>query len=820
MNIVTLSRSAILCCLLGFLPAFGQAASFRAGGMREQLSLDRGWRFHLGDASSAEKDFGYGTGSPFAKAGEAVGAARPEFNDSSWSRVNVPHDWVVEQKFVKLDDNDVQSHGFKPVGRRFPQTTIGWYRRAFIVPASDAEKRISIRFDGVFRDCTVWLNGHYLGRHMSGYGEFGYDVTDYINYGSNNALVLRVDASQFEGWFYEGAGIYRHTWLIKCNPQHIPEYGVYLKTTVSGDAASVDLRTWVQNQGVSESECTVKSVLLDGDGKAVASATGKGLRILPGGQGDILQSIRVPHPRLWSLESPQLYSLVSLVLSGEKVLDSVVTTFGIRTIRFDKDEGFFLNGVPVKIKGVCCHQDHAGVGSALPDRLQYYRIERLKEMGCNAYRTSHNPPTRELLDACDRLGMLVMDENRLLGSTPEMMDEWETLVRRDRNRACVVIWSLGNEEFKIQGNDTGRRIALSMMAKLRELDPSRLYTFAANNGNQFEGINSVLPVRGFNYLAVTDIDKYRRDHPAQVLLGSEEASTVSTRGIYANDTIRGYVCDYDSVAPDWGATAERWWKFYASRPWLCGAFVWTGFDYRGEPTPYGWPCINSHFGIMDVCGFPKNNYYYYQSWWSDRDVLHIFPHWNWQPGKIVAVWAQTNCDSVELLLNGTSLGRQHVPRNGHVGWSVPFAPGSIEAHGWRGSRVLVDKRETVGIPARLVLSPDRETVRADGEDVSVVTVTAIDKSGREVPLANGMVQFASSGEGNIIGVGNGDPSSHEPDKCTPGSWQRSLFNGKCQLLVQSGLHPGTISILASSGGLQADSIQIHSIGSSPRPFVE
>jgi beta-galactosidase len=327
-------------------------------------------------------------------------------------------------------------------------------------------------------------------------------------------------------------------------------------------------------------------------------------------------------------------------------------------------------------------------------------------------------------------------------------------------------------------------------------------------------------VRGFNYLAVTDIDKYRRDHPAQVLLGSEEASTVSTRGIYTNDTIRGYVCDYDSVAPDWGATAERWWKFYASRPWLCGAFVWTGFDYRGEPTPYGWPCINSHFGIMDVCGFPKNNYYYYQSWWSDRDVLHIFPHWNWQPGEKVAVWAQTNCDSVELLLNGASLGRQHVPRNAHVAWSVPFVPGSIEARAWRGSRVLVDRRETTGVPARLVLASDRETIRADGEDVSVVTVTALDKSGREVPLANGMVRFIASGEGNIIGVGNGDPSSHEPDKCTPGSWQRSLFNGKCQLLVQSGLLPGTIRILGSSGGLQSDSIQIRSAASSPRPFVE
>jgi beta-galactosidase len=820
MNVSALSRSAILFFLLGFLPAFSQVQAPGAGSPREQLSLDRGWRFHLGDASSAEKDFGYGTGAAFAKAGDAVGAARPEFNDSSWTRVNVPHDWVVEQQFVRSDDDDVLQHGFKPVGRRFPQTTIGWYRRAFSIPASDTERRLAIRFDGVFRDCTVWLNGHYLGRHMSGYGEFGYDVTDYIHYGGSNTLVLRVDASQYEGWFYEGAGIYRHTWLIKQNPLHIPEYGVYLETALSTSNATVNIRTSVDNQGSSDMECTVKSIVLNGDGRPVASNTGRGVSIPPGGQRNIVGVLRVVHPQIWSLDSPRLYSLVSLVLSGEKILDSVVTQFGIRTIRFDKDEGFFLNGIPVKIKGVCCHQDHAGVGSALPDRLQYYRIERLKEMGCNAYRTSHNPPTRELLDACDRLGMLVMDENRLLGSTPELMNEWETLVRRDRNRACVIIWSLGNEEFKIQSNDTGRRIALSMMARLRELDPSRLCTFAANNGNHYEGINSVVPVRGFNYLAVSDIDKYRRDHPGQVLLGSEEASTVSTRGIYANDTTRGYVCDYDSVAPNWGATAERLWKFYASRTWLCGAFVWTGFDYRGEPTPYGWPCINSHFGIMDVCGFPKNNYYYYQSWWSDRDVLHIFPHWNWQPGKKVAVWAQTNCDSVELSLNGASLGRRQVPRNGHVAWSVSFVPGLIEARGWRGSRILTDRRETVGTPARLLLTPDRGTIRADGEDVSVVTVTALDSSGREVPLANNMIQFGVQEEGKIIGVGNGDPSSHEPDKCTPGSWQRSLFNGRCMVIVQAGLFPGTITLRASSAGIQPDSISIRSVAVPPRASME
>jgi beta-galactosidase len=312
-----------------------------------------------------------------------------------------------------------------------------------------------------------------------------------------------------------------------------------------------------------------------------------------------------------------------------------------------------------------------------------------------------------------------------------------------------------------------------------------------------------MPVRGFNYLAVSDIDKYRRDHPDQVLLGSEEASTVCTRGEYANDSTRGYVCDYDSVAPRWGALAERWWKFYDARPWLAGAFVWTGFDYRGEPTPYGWPCINSHFGIMDVCGFPKNNFYYYQAWWTDRDVLHLFPHWNWSQGQRIAVWVHTNCDSVELFLNGKVIGKSIVVRDQHVSWQVPYEPGVLEARGWKGGRMLVSRRETTGAPARLVLSADRNSVQADEEDVSVVEVSALDSLGREVPVAGNLVKFSLEGAGTIIGVGNGDPSSHEPDKCSPGTWQRSLFNGKCQVLVQAGIQAGEMKLSATSPGLES-----------------
>ena len=770
---------------------------------RKELLLDFGWKFHLGDAADPSKDFGYGTGSAFAKAGEAVGAARPDFNDSSWRIVDIPHDWAVEQPFVQSNDENVLQHGFKPIGRQFPSTTVGWYRRTFVVPASAAGKRFLVKFDGVFRNCLIWFNGHYIGSNFSGYSEFSFDLTDYVWSGTRNVLVVRVDASNNEGWFYEGAGIYRHTWLIEYAPMHIPLYGVFVHSEVKRHSATVTVSTDVFNQAYIAASCAVQSTIFDSDGHPIAGTTTKSFHLRDYERQSIQQELSVTNPRLWSIENPNLYSLVSLVKVGQNVIDSVRTTFGIRTVTFDKDKGFLLNGRRVEIKGTCNHQDHAGVGSALPDQLQYYRIERLKEMGCNAYRTSHNPPTPELLDACDRLGMLVMDENRLMGSSPELLGEFSTLVKRDRNHPSVIIWSLGNEEWVIQDDATGKNLALSLMQKLRELDPTRTCTYAANNGNHFEGINSVIPVRGFNYMSISDIDKYRSDHPDQKLWGSEEASTLCTRGIYVNDTMRGYVCDYDSMKPRWGALAEPWWKFYAAREWLAGAFVWTGFDYRGEPTPYGWPCINSHFGIMDVCGFPKNNFYYYQSWWSQNNVLHIFPHWNWpgKEGQLINVWCYSNCDEVELFLNGRSLGKKMMERNSHLEWKVPYEPGTLEARGVRDGQILTAKEETTGAPTTIQLSPDRDEILADGEDVSVVNVSVLDALGREVPTADNKIQFEVAGSGKAIGVGNGDPSSHEADKYLNGGWQRSLFNGKCQLIVQSIRLPGKIEIRASSDGL-------------------
>ncbi len=788
---------------------------------REKLLMDFGWKFHLGNASNPKDDFGYGTEAIFAKAGDGAGAMRPEFKDSTWRIINLPHDWAIEHDFVNVNDGDVTAHGYRPVGRQFPETTIGWYRKSFEIPNADLGKRITIKFDGVSRDCNVWLNGHFIGRNLSGYSEFFFDVTDYINYGKKNVLVVRADVSNYEGWFYEGAGIYRHVWLIKTDPLHIPVYGVFVKSDVKEKFATLEVDTKIFNQYDESKKFDLLTTIFDKNGKEITSSVKKLNQAASFEEKLFTQKLNVANPKLWSIEEPNLYKLVSVIKAGNKILDKVETEFGIRTIRWDKDKGFFLNGKRVEIKGMCNHQDHAGVGSALPDRLQYYRIEKLKEMGVNAYRTSHNPPTIELLEACDRLGMIVMDENRLMGSTPEFTDQFEHLILRDRNHPSIFVWSIGNEEWKIQNNDVGKRIAQSLIRIQKQLDPTRLVTYAANNGNQFNGINSVLPIRGFNYMNISDIDKYRKEHPDQILFGSEEASTLCTRGIYANDSTKGYVDDYDHNKPGWGALAEPWWKFFAAREWLAGAFVWTGFDYRGEPTPYKWPCINSHFGVMDVCGFPKNNFYYYQAWWTNKDVLHIYPHWNWKgkEGQPINVWVQSNCGTVELFLNGKSLGKKTMEKNSHLEWNVVYVPGVIEAKGIKNGKIISAKIETTNEAASIKLTPNRFSINADGEDVSVITVTALDSQGREVPIADNLIKFEIAGNGKIIGVGNGDPSSHEADKYLNGNYQRSLFNGKCQVIVQSNKEKGIITLRATSEKLKGGEVVIQTSEVSLRPIV-
>ncbi|MBZ5565965.1 MAG: DUF4982 domain-containing protein, partial [Acidobacteriia bacterium] len=582
---------------------------------------------------------------------------------------------------------------------------------------------------------------------------------------------------------------------------------------------TVTISTEVENQSAETRIFNVVSRFEDKDGNVVAKTEAQAMRAVPGASLAVTAETKIEHPLLWSLEEPNLYRALSTVedANSGRATDHYSTTFGIRTIKFDADHGFFLNGKPVKLKGTCNHQDFAGVGAALPDRINTFRIERLKEMGSNAYRTSHNPPTPALLDACDRLGMLVMDETRMMSSSPEGLEEFASLIRRDRNHPSVITWSIGNEEGLIQGNDTGARIASSMRRLARALDPTRPIT-EAMNGDWGKGLSAVVDVQGFNYGKAEQMDAFHRQFPNQPTVGTETASTVSTRGIYANDKNAGYVSAYDLNYPAWATTAENWWSIYAERAYVAGGFAWTGFDYRGEPTPYSWPCINSHFGIVDTCGFAKDNFYYYQSEWIDKPSLHLFPHWNWsgKEGQEISVWCYSNLSQVELLLNGKSLGRKDVPRHKHVEWKVPYAPGTLEARAYDGSTlVLTRQRETTGPAAKLVLRPDRSQLSADGEDISLITVEVQDDHGRLVPVAGNEVTFKISGQGRLMGVGNGDPSSHESDKGPT----RAAFNGLCMAIVQATKQPGELVLEASSPGIAGASVTIPCRAAKLRPSV-
>lgn len=760
--------------------------------LRERVLLDPGWSFHVGapDLGNGEvipsglsvspvQNFG-----AYSKAGGVGGPAASVFNDLGWRRVDLPHDWAVEMPFSDKADC---AQGSKTVGPRFPSSSVAWYRRSFSLAAGDATRRVAVEFDGVFRDAEFYCNGHYLGRNFSGYAPVAYDLTPFLELGRPNVLAVKVDATSYEGWFYEGAGIYRHVWLVKTAPVHVPRWGTWVTSAVTGDpaaptAATVTARTTVRNDGDAAIAVTVPVRLLDAAGTEVASGVSAPVTIVPGKEAEVAVTLELPKPHLWSTTDPYLYQVEHGVKAGDELTDRVLTTTGIRTIRWDADQGFLLNGVRTPIKGVCNHQDHAGVGVAVPDRLNVWRLERLVEMGCNAYRSSHNPPTPEVLDACDRLGLLVMDENRTVGATEEALSQLERLIRRDRNHPAVVIWSLGNEEG-IQGGKTGIRILTPMHRLAKELDPTRPTTIAMNGG-WGSGFSTVVDVQGCNYHQLCGgMDVVHRQRPGQPMVGSEDTSHTTTRGIYQElpGIAYSHADEMRAKLPSWGNRAEATIAYYAERPYASGFFAWTGFDYRGEPTPYHrWPSISSHFGILDTCGFPKDVFFYYQAQWTTKPVLHLLPHWNWPDlvGKPIPVRCDSNAEEVELFVNGVSQGRQTMPRRGHLDWTVTYQPGVVEARSFVAGKPISQTRiGTTGEPVAVQLVADRTVLQADGEDLAMITVSVADLQGRPVPTANQRVSFALSGPGRILGVGNGDPLCHEPDQyptpaltVLPGAW--------------------------------------------------
>jgi beta-galactosidase len=815
---------------------------------RQRLLLDFGWRFHLGDANDAMKDFRYGAPTregTFAKAGQnwlhnpKDGSLQHSFDDSAWRVVDLPHDWAVELPFEAINGPDGSvhaAHGGKALGREYPATSIGWYQRTFEIPASDEGLRISIEFDGVFRDSIVLFNGFYIGRNLSGYAPFSFDVTDYVKYGGSNVVTVRVDATLNEGWYYEGAGIYRHTWLVKTNPLHVAQWGTWVRSDVRGKGARIVIETELLNESDTAAHGRLASRILGPDGTLVATVPPRPFEIPAWGSLTVASQGFVAEAKLWSVEEPQLYKVATQVESGGRIADEHGTAFGIRSIGYDADRGFFLNGQSVKIKGTCSHQDHAGVGIGVPDRMHYDRVALLRQMGSNGWRTAHNPVATEVLDACDRLGMMVMAETRIMASTPEGLSELERMVKRDRNHPSIVIWSLANEEYFYQGTPTGARIIASMKRATKKLDPTRPVT-GAMNGSWGRGMSNVVDVQGFNYFngappdekpkpgrpQAADIDNFHTQFPKLPTIGTEMANGKSARGIYETDPKRGYVTAYEAGCSDCKTPAETWWTIFDERPFLSGGFTWAGFDYRGEPTPYDHVAIGSQSGILDMCGFPKDIYFYYKSWWRNEPVLHLFPHWNWsgQEGRNIDVRCYSNLDSVELFLNGESLGSKPVKRNSHVYWTVQFRPGTLEARGTKnGTVTLTERRETTGAPTRLVVRPNQTAIVADGEDVSSVTVEVQDAQGSIVPTASNHISFTVSGAGKIIGVGNGDPSCHEADQ--PSSSQaasRSAFSGLCMVFIQSTKKPGPIELQVFAEDIGTSRVTIQSVAGQPKPSV-
>ncbi len=763
---------------------------------REQLLFDFGWKFTFGNTSDPSKDLGFGFDQgDFAKTGDFK-FSKAGFDDSKWRTLDLPHDWAVELPFV--DDKDLGPHGFKPLGRRFPETSVGWYRREFEIPAADEGRRITIDFDGAFRSVIVFVNGCFIGRNDNGYAPFSFDVSDFLYYGGKNYIVLRVDASMGDGWFYEGAGVYRHIWLTKTDAVHLSQWESYVRPALNGNTATLSLATIVKNEGKQASGAKVAWKILDASGATVATVEAPVQQVAADGTANFTATAKLNRPALWSVDEPNLYSAIVTVESAGKPVDAERIAFGIRTAEFTADKGFFLNGKPLKIQGTCNHQDHAGVGAALPHRLQYFRVGVLKEMGCNGVRTSHNMPTPEWVEACDRMGVVMMCETRQKSANPEGMRQLETMIKRYRNSPSIILWSIGNEEWHLQSDmpTQGARIGADMVRLCHELDPTRVVSAAVNGDNE-KGVSDALDIIGFNYnLKVPD--KYHAGHPKKACYGSETSSAISTRGIYSTDKLRNWVNSYTGVVP-WGETPEEWWTFYGTRDWLAGGFAWTGFDYRGEPTPYGWPSVNSQFGIVDMCGFPKDYFFYYKAWWRNEPSLHLFPHWNWEgrEGDEIPVWVYTNAEEVELFVNGKSVGSQKVPHLGHVAWKVRYEPGSIEARASKGGQVvLTEKRDTTGGSAQIRLTADRTEIDANGEDVTMIKVEVLDKEGRLVPTADDHIKFAVSGEGRLIGVGNGDPNCQESDK----EPKRSVFNGLAQVILQSTKRPGEIHIEATKDG--------------------
>jgi len=798
-----------------FLLLFADLVSAQPG---TKVNFNNDWKFFLGDDSLARE---------------------VKFDDSKWRRLNLPHDWSIEGEFSE-NYPTTYNQAALPAG-------IGWYRKTFLVPAASKDKRVFINFDGIYRNSEVWINGHYLGKRPNGYISFRYELTPYLKFGNaRNVIAVKVDNSaQPSSRWYTGSGIYRNVWLVTTSKTAIEHWGVSVSTPeVTAEKAVVNIETAIDYSGTQDIDYIVHEIYdeagrlivkdqLSSDPKASVK------KILNENKRTGVARLAIKNPHLWSVERPYLYTVIVQLQKNGRPIDSYRTKFGIRYFSFDPQKGFSLNGKPLKILGVCMHHDLGALGAAVNTRAIERQLQILKDMGCNAIRTAHNPPAPELLDLCDKMGFIVMDEAFDMWRKRKNkfdyhidFDEWgkkdlEDMVKRDRNHPSVFIWSIGNE-IREQFDSSGIAITKELVQIVKELDPTRPVTCALTENNPEKNFiyqSHALDLLGFNY-KLYDYSELPKRFPNEKIIASETASALATRGHYdmPSDSMRIWPPDaksknygnpdytvsaYDHVFAYWGATHEQSWNAVKKNEFIAGTFVWSGFDFLGEPIPYQWPARSSYYGIIDLAGFPKDVYYMYQSEWTNKPVLHIFPHWNWKAGDTVDVWAYyNNADEVELYLNGQSLGaKKKIGDSLHVWWRVKYQPGTLKAISRKnGKPVLTKEIETAGKPAKIELSADRKILKANGEDLSFITVKILDAKGNPVPYAENLVKFEIKGEGFIAGVDNGSQTSKEAFKAS----QRKTFNGQCLVIVQTTEKKGSITITASSAGLRGATVSLKS----------
>lgn len=809
--------------------------------VRENVDFTEGWKFYLGDDSIA-----YNT----------------QYDDAKWRILDLPHDWSIEADF-SLKNPATPGGGALPGG-------IGWYRKDFVVDKSDKGKNVYIDFDGIYWNSKVWINGHLLGERPNGYISFRYDLTPYIKVGERNVIAVRVDNSkQPNSRWYSGSGIYRNVRLVTTNALHVDLWGTYVTTpTVTKDNAEIKIETNIKNSSDLSQTFELYSILIDKDGKEIAGinnseSVGVGENI------SMNQSLKVSNPILWSIDNPYLYKIVTRIEQNGKVVDEYETPLGIRYFSFDPNKGFFLNGESIKIKGVCNHHDLGFLGAAVNTRAIERQLEILKEMGCNGIRTSHNPPAPELLDLCDKMGFIVMDEafdmwrkKKSPYDYSQYFPEWHErdltdLILRDRNHPSIFMWSIGNEILEqwshinadtldlqqanmvlnfantLNKKDIDAKelhvnslLTIKLADIAKKLDPTRPITTGNNETEPSNHIfrSGAMDIIGFNYHENNWVN-FHEKFPNQKLIITESTSGLMSRGYYEmpSDSMNiwperwdkpfdrpvHHCSSYDNCHVPWGSTHEDTWRLVKNYDHISGVYLWTGFDYLGEPTPFWWPSRSSYFGVIDLAGFPKDIYYMYQSEWTNKDVLHIFPHWNWKEGQTVDIWAYfNNADEVELFLNGLSLGKKAKEKDVyHVFWRVPFQKGTLKAVSYKdGKEVLTREVKTTGDPISIKLTADRQTIKADGKDLSFITVEALDAEGNPVPVADNLINFTIEGDGFIAGTDNGDPT--DPNSLKKPS--RKLFSGKALAVVQSHKKAGKIILKATSSNLKQASIEINS----------